>query len=104
MQAIAYQLRESNTNRRMKMKKTFLDWAGEAIPFRVYAQEDAEPHERFVCDISPHGEWVSFGRGRNAALALQRAISDWNDYDQSVWAPCTSQLADPPANPNLKES
>lgn len=64
--------------------KTFLDWAGEAIPFRVHAQEGAEPHELFVCEISPHGEWVSFGRGRTAVLALQRAISGWNDYDQAT--------------------
>ena len=65
----------------MEKRNRFVDWAGEKISYQVRTPSNAEPHEKFVCDIAPHGEWVCFGRGCTATLALQRAIAAWNDYD-----------------------
>lgn len=66
--------------------RSFKDWAGESIAYRVRdtrAEEEREPHERVTCEINPHGDsWHLMGRGRTEQQALASAVEAWNDFDQ----------------------
>ena len=71
----------------MKMPRTgvLLDWAKQKIPYRL---EMALRYDRDVweCSIDPHAadEWTVFGSGVSQSDAVKRALSAWNEYDQSA--------------------
>lgn len=69
-------------------RQTFLDWAGEAIPYRVRLtrlEEDAETDDCMTCEIDPHGagQWTVMGRGRTVGGAVRAATAAWNSFDQA---------------------
>lgn len=64
----------------MQHKGTFKDWANQEIPYRTTQSLDKDAH--WVCEIAPHEQWIAYGSGRSAALALQSAQREWNQYDR----------------------
>ncbi len=64
---------------------SFLDWAGQEIPYRIIdAQPDSD--HNYVCEIDPHGvdEWTGFGRGISKQAAIKSAAENWNVFDKSA--------------------
>lgn len=57
------------------------DWAGIKVKARVYYDNI---DDEFACDINPHNDaYHRMGSGRNPKRAVEDAIKNWNQFDQS---------------------
>lgn len=70
----------------MAKPDTFIDRAGQAVPFRIRAtrlDEATEPGQWLTCEINPHGDaWQPMSRARTTGAAIRRAMEAWKEFDQ----------------------